>query len=135
MTTQRDPRHCNQHEMLDELAHQAMIDRGLDQLTLAEDLGNGTFRAMVAVADVDALVKKGTPIDDHARANTTSVYTASQIFPMLPEKLSTNLTSLNEHEERIAVVMDMVVASDGSITKGEVYRARVHNKAQLAYNA
>ncbi|MEA2342368.1 MAG: exoribonuclease, partial [Thermoanaerobaculia bacterium] len=92
-------------------------------------------RAMVAVADVDVLVKKGTPIDDHARQNTTSVYTAAQIFPMLPEKLSTNLTSLNEHEERIAVVMDMVIASDGSVTKGDVYRARVHNKAQLAYNA
>ena len=90
---------------------------------------------MVAVADVDALVKKGTPIDDHARQNTASVYTAAQIFPMLPEKLSTGLTSLNEHEERIAVVMDMVIASDGSVTKGEVYRARVHNKAQLAYNA
>jgi exoribonuclease-2 len=90
---------------------------------------------MVAVADVDVLVKKGTPIDDHARQNTTSVYTAAQIFPMLPEKLSTNLTSLNEHEERIAVVMDMVIASDGSVTKGDVYRARVHNKAQLAYNA
>jgi len=171
---------CNHSSMLKDIAHQAMIDRGLqpdfsaearkqaesisgaaaetdasikdlrellwcsidnddsrdlDQLTVAEDLGGGNIRAMVAVADVDALVKKGTPIDDHARTNTTSVYTASQIFPMLPEKLSTNLTSLNEHEERIAVVMDMTIASDGSVTKGEVFRARVHNKAQLAYNA
>ena len=109
--------------------------RDLDQLTIAEDLGGGNVRCMVAVADVDAIVKKGSPIDDHARQNTTSVYTAARIFPMLPEKLSTNLTSLNEHEERIAVVMDMVVASDGSVTKGDVYRARVHNKAQLAYNA
>lgn len=109
--------------------------RDLDQLTVAEDLGGGNIRAMVAVADVDALVKKGSPIDDHARQNTTSVYTAARIFPMLPEKLSTNLTSLNEHEERIALVMDMVVASDGSVTKGDIYRARVHNKAQLAYNA
>jgi len=109
--------------------------RDLDQLTVAEDLGGGNVRAMVAVADVDALVRKGTPIDDHARQNTTSVYTASRIFPMLPEKLSTNLTSLNEGEDRLAIVMDMVVASDGSVTKGDVYRARVHNKAQLAYNA
>jgi len=109
--------------------------RDLDQLTVAEDLGGGNVRAMVAVADVDALVKKGSPIDDHARQNTTSVYTASRIFPMLPEKLSTNLTSLNEGEDRLAIVMDMVVASDGSVTKGDVYRARVHNKAQLAYNA
>ena len=171
---------CNHSSILKDIAHQAMIDRGLqpdfsaeaekqaesiaaaanetdasirdlrnllwcsidnddsrdlDQLTVAEDLGGGNVRAMVAVADVDALVRKGTPIDDHARANTTSVYTAAQIFPMLPEKLSTGLTSLNEHEERIAVVMDMVIASDGSVTKGDVYRAHVHNKAQLAYNA
>jgi exoribonuclease-2 len=109
--------------------------RDLDQLTVAEDLGGGNVRAMIAVADVDAIVKKGTPIDDHAKQNTTSVYTAARIFPMLPEKLSTNLTSLNEHEERVALVMDLVVAADGSITKGEVYRALVHNKAQLAYNA
>jgi VacB/RNase II family 3'-5' exoribonuclease len=109
--------------------------RDLDQLTVAEDLGGGNIRAMVAVADVDAIVRKGSPIDDHARQNTTSIYTAARIFPMLPEKLSTNLTSLNEHEERIAIVMDMVIAADGSVTKGDVYRARVHNKAQLAYNA
>jgi len=109
--------------------------RDLDQLTVAEDLGGENVRAMVAVADVDAIVKKGSPIDDHARQNTTSIYTAARIFPMLPEKLSTNLTSLNEHEERIAIVMDMVIAADGSVTKGDVYRARVHNKAQLAYNA
>src|SRR5947207_4984621 len=69
--------------------------RDLDQLTVAEDLGSGNIRAMIAVADVDALVKKNTPIDEHAQQNTTSVYTASQIFPMLPEKLSTGLTSLN----------------------------------------
>src|SRR5947199_2567684 len=109
--------------------------RDLDQLTVAEDLGGGNVRLIVAVADVDALVKKTTPIDDHARHNTTSVYTAGGIFPMLPEKLSTNLTSLNENEERVAIVMDMTVDSGGSVTKGDVYRARVHNKAQLAYNA
>jgi len=109
--------------------------KDLDQLTVAEDLGNGNVRLMVAVADVDALVKKGTPIDDHAHHNTTSVYTAGGIFPMLPVKLSTNLTSLNENEERVAMIMDMVVDKDGSVAEGNVYRARVHNKAQLTYNA
>ena len=54
------------------------------------------MKILVAIADVDATVKIGSPIDDHARANTTSVYTAAQVFPMLPEKLSTNLTSLAE---------------------------------------
>jgi len=109
--------------------------RDLDQLTVAEDLGGGKTRLLVAVADVDAVVDKGTPIDDHARHNTTSVYTAARIFPMLPEKLSTNLTSLNEHQERVAVVMDMQVDTDGSVTSGTVYRALVYNQAQLAYNA
>jgi exoribonuclease-2 len=69
--------------------------RDLDQLSVSEELGNGAVKICVAIADVDALVKKGTPIDDHARANTTSVYTAARIFPMLPERLSTDLTSLN----------------------------------------
>jgi len=108
--------------------------RDLDQLTVAEDLGGGNLRIVVAVADVDAVVKKGTPIDDHARQNTTSVYTGAIIFPMLPEKLSTGLTSLNQDEDRIAMIMDMTIAPDGSVTKGDVYRARVRNKAKLAYN-
>jgi VacB/RNase II family 3'-5' exoribonuclease len=109
--------------------------RDLDQLTVAEDLGGGRVRLLVAVADVDALVKKGTPVDAHAQKNTTSVYTAGGIFPMLPEKLSTNLTSLNEGEDRVALVIEMTVRSDGSVEKGDVYRARVHNRAQLAYDA
>lgn len=109
--------------------------RDLDQLTVAEDLGGGKVRMMVAVADVDALVKKGTPIDEHAQQNTTSVYTAARIFPMLPEKLSTDLTSLNEGQDRVALVMDMVVGPDGSVVQGDVYRALVNSKAQLAYNA
>ncbi|PYM74189.1 MAG: ribonuclease II, partial [Candidatus Rokuibacteriota bacterium] len=74
-------------------------------------------------------------IDGHARANTTSIYTAAAIFPMLPERLSTDLTSLNEGEERLALVVDMTVARDGSVTASNVYRAVVHNKAKLAYNS
>jgi exoribonuclease-2 len=95
--------------------------RDLDQLTVAEDLG-GQVRLLVAVADVDALVKKGSPIDAHAEKNTTSVYTAGGIFPMLPEKLSTNLTSLNEDEDRVALVVEMTVGSGGTVQKGDVYR-------------
>jgi VacB/RNase II family 3'-5' exoribonuclease len=109
--------------------------RDLDQLTVAEDLGGGKVRVLVAVADVDAVVKKGTPIDDHARTNTTSIYTAARIFPMLPEKLSTGLTSLNEKEERIAMVMDMTIGADGDVVASEVYRARVVSRAQLAYDS
>ena len=109
--------------------------RDLDQLTVADDRGGGDIRICIAVADVDALVSRATPIDDHARKNTTSVYTAAKIFPMLPEKLSTNLTSLNEGEERVAMIVEIVVDEDGSVKSGDVYRARVHNKAKLAYNA
>ena len=72
----------------------------LDQLTVAEILSDKTVKILVAVADVDALVKKNSAIDEHARQNTTSVYTAGKTFPMLPEKLSTDLTSLNDHEDR-----------------------------------
>ena len=109
--------------------------RDLDQLSVAEPAPGGAVRILVAVADVDALVKKGSAIDGHARANTTSVYTAAAIFPMLPERLSTDLTSLNEGEERLALVIDMTVARDGSVTASDIYRAMVHNKAKLAYNA
>jgi VacB/RNase II family 3'-5' exoribonuclease len=107
--------------------------RDLDQLTWAEER-DGMTRVYIAVADVDALVRKDTPIDERARQNTTSVYTASQIFPMLPEKLSTDLTSLNEHEERLAVVVELAVRDDGEVAEGNVYRARVRNQAKLAYN-
>jgi exoribonuclease-2 len=109
--------------------------RDLDQLSVAEALSDGTTRVLVAVADVDALVKKDTPIDKHAQRNTTSVYTAARIFAMLPEKLSTDLTSLNENEARLAIVMDMTISAQGEVLKGDVYRARVLNKAQLAYHA
>lgn len=109
--------------------------RDLDQLTVADELGDGSVRVMVAIADVDALVRKNSPVDVHARRNTTSVYTAARIFPMLPERLSTDLTSLNQSEERIAVVVSYTVDSEGSVHDPELCRALVHNKAKLAYNA
>jgi len=107
----------------------------LDQLSVAEDLGGGNTRVLVAVADVDALVKKSSPIDRHAEENTTSVYTAARIFPMLPERLSTNLTSLNQDADRLAMVVSYVVQEDGLLGETEIYRARVRNKAKLAYNS
>ncbi len=109
--------------------------RDLDQLSVAEDLGDGVIKILVAIADVDALVKKGTPIDEHAQQNTTSVYTPGRMFPMLPERLSTDLTSLNVDEDRLAIVTEMVFAADGTLTGSTLYRATVRNKAQLAYDA
>ncbi len=107
----------------------------LDQLTVAEAISGGQTRILVAIADVDALVKYGSAIDQHAGYNTTSVYTAAEIFPMLPEKLSTDLTSLNYGQARQAIVVDMVIGADGAVQAGDVYPARVINKAKLAYNS
>jgi exoribonuclease-2 len=109
--------------------------RDLDQLTVAEAMPRGRVKIRVAVADVDALVKNGSAIDAHARHNTTSVYTAAMIFPMLPEKLSTDLTSLNFNEERLALVIEMEVGADGALQASEIYRAYVRNHAKLAYNS
>ena len=108
--------------------------RDLDQLSVA-DVSGGAVKILVAIADVDALVAKGTPIDSHAQANTTSVYTAARIFPMLPEKLSTDLTSLAENAERLSIVIEMTVSAGGEITSSQVYRAAVVNRAKLAYNS
>jgi exoribonuclease II len=107
----------------------------LDQLTVSEALGDGKVKIFVANADVDTLVKKGTPIDDHARINTTSVYTSARIFPMLPNRLCTDLTSLNPNEDRLAVVTEMVFNADATLGNTALYRAKVRNKAKLAYDA
>jgi exoribonuclease-2 len=106
----------------------------LDQLTVVESTEKGV-KVFVAIADVDAKVTNGSAIDNHARHNTTSVYTAARIFSMLPEKLSTNLTSLNSDEDRTALVTEMTVSDDGSIEDSTVYRAVVRNHAKLAYNS
>jgi len=109
--------------------------RDLDQLTVAETAAGGAIRVRIAVADVDAIVEKGTAIDEHARHNTTSVYTAAQIFPMLPEVLSTGITSLNPGEDRLAIIIELLVGPDGSLDGSDVSLAAVHNHAQLAYDA
>ncbi|MGO8691898.1 MAG: RNB domain-containing ribonuclease, partial [Thermoguttaceae bacterium] len=109
--------------------------RDLDQLTVAEAMPGEKIKILVAVADVDAVVKSGSAIDEHARHNTTSVYTAAVIFPMLPERLSTDITSLGFHEDRLAVVAEMVIGGDGSVEDSGLYRACVRNQAKLAYNS
>lgn len=107
----------------------------LDQLTYAEQLPGNKTRVLVAVADVDALVNTKSNIDHHASQNTASIYTIAQIFPMLPEKLSTNLTSLNFDADRCAVVIEMVVDDDGAVQQSDVYCAIVRNRAKLVYES
>jgi exoribonuclease-2 len=109
--------------------------RDLDQLTVAEAMPGDKVKILVAVADVDSIVKSGSAIDGHARHNTTSVYTAAAIFPMLPEKLSTDITSLGFNADRLAVVAEMLVGADGSVQDSNLYRACVRNRAKLAYDS
>jgi exoribonuclease-2 len=107
--------------------------RDLDQLTVAQSLGNGDTKIMVAIADVSAAVAPGSAMDEHAIVNTTSVYTPPRNFPMLPERLSTDLTSLNPNEDRLAMVVDMRVDAAGAISATRVTRAWVRNQAKLGY--
>ena len=109
--------------------------RDLDQLTLAEAVPGDNIQILVAIADVDSFIKDGSAIDEHARHNTTSVYTAAEIFPMLPEKISTDVTSLNFNEDRLSIVVEMVIGADGSLQESKIYRAWVRNHAKLAYNS
>lgn len=108
--------------------------KDLDQITYAEVIDSQRFKIYVAIADVDSLVKKNSAIDQHAQQNTTSVYTPTKIFPMLPEKLSTNLTSLNENEDRLAIVVEAEIEKSGELIHYSIYRGYVKNKAKLAYN-
>jgi exoribonuclease-2 len=109
--------------------------RDLDQAEVAERLPDGETKILVAIADVDAFVPKGSAIDDHAAKETTTVYTGVRNFPMLPEQLSTGASSLLETDDKLSIVVECVVGSDGSVHSNSVYRAIIRNKAQLTYNA
>jgi len=108
--------------------------RDLDQLSVAEALPGDSYKVLVAIADVDGTVPMGSALDDHARANTTSVYTAAKIFPMLPERLSTDVTSLVQDQDRPAHVVEYTIAPDGSLSSSDIYRSWVRNRAKLAYD-
>jgi exoribonuclease-2 len=106
----------------------------LDQVEWAERLPNGGIRVLVGIADVDSLVKPGSPTDLHARDNATSVYTGGPVFPMLPERLSTDLTSLSPDHDRAALVMEFVVDGAGDVQCADVCPALLRNRAQLNYD-
>ena len=109
--------------------------KDLDQVEWAEKLPDGRIRVLIGVSDVDSRVAKGTLLDTHARSETTSVYTGVRVFPMLPPELSEGITSLNENEDRLAMVVEYAVDASGTVADGKAYRALVRNRAQLAYNA
>jgi exoribonuclease II len=108
--------------------------RDLDQVTVSEELPDGTTKILVGVADVDTVVVQNSPLDQHARHNTTSIYTGVRTFPMFPERLSWDLTSLNANEDRRAFIFEFVVDADGHVGNARIYKAWVRNKAKLTYN-
>jgi len=103
----------------------------LDQLSYAEQLPGNKVRLLVAIADVDALVTKQSNIDNYASQNTATIYTVAEMFPMLPEKLSTDFTSLRLDADPCAVVVDMIIDGEGAVQQSDVYRATVCNRAKL----
>lgn len=110
-----------------------LTSRDLDQVEFAEQLGDDSIRVMIGIADVDAFVPKDSAIDDYSFLNTTSVYTGVATFPMLPEELSTDKTSLNAGRDRLAIVIEFTVAPDGSTETGDVFQALVHNHSKMSY--
>jgi exoribonuclease-2 len=109
--------------------------RDLDQIEVAERLPGGDTRVLVAIADVDAFVPKASALDVHAGKETTTVYTGVRNFPMLPQELSTGTTSLLENVDRLCIVTEFIVGSDGCVKSSNIYRAVARNQAQLTYNA
>ena len=105
----------------------------LDQVEFAEKLSGGDIRLLVGIADVDEFVPKDSTIDVFAAKNTVSIYTAGKVFPMLPEHLSTDLTSLRADVDRLAVVIEMTVGENGDVQTGDVFRALLRNRAKLSY--
>jgi len=109
--------------------------KDLDQITYAEKADNNGYRVYIAVACVDLLVHRGSAINARAENNTTSVYTPTKVFPMLPERLSTDLTSLNADVDRLALVFEGHLTEDGTLQDFSIYPSYVHNYAKLAYDA
>jgi VacB/RNase II family 3'-5' exoribonuclease len=109
--------------------------KDLDQIEFAEELPDGAVRLLIGVADVDSVVKKNSALDQHAMANATSVYTGVAVYPMLPVEISTGVTSLNQGEDRVVLVIEIVIMKDGTVRSHDVYRAVAANKAKLAYDS
>jgi VacB/RNase II family 3'-5' exoribonuclease len=109
--------------------------RDLDQVEYAEAVPGGDTRLLVGIADVDDYVRKDSAIDQQAQANAISVYTGVKTFPMLPEELSTDLTSLNANQDRLVVITEMTLAPDGKVKNIEIYRGLIKNHARLSYGA
>src|SRR5437870_1752427 len=107
--------------------------RDLDQVEYVEKLSDGTVGLLVGIADVDAAVANGSATDQHAAGECTSVYTGVATFPMLPDDLSTDLTSLVDGQERLSLIIELHVLDSGEVRCHDLYPARLRNRAKLAY--
>ena len=105
--------------------------KDLDQIEWSEQLADGKMRILIGIADVDAYVPKDSPVDQHARINTTSVYMGIMTYPMLPEKLSFDISSLLPNVDRLAIVTELIVDQNGTVVSSDFYRALVRNHAKL----
>ncbi len=105
----------------------------LDQIEYCEKGESGEILVKVAIADVDIYAPKGSSLDKYALNNTTSIYAGVETFPLFPDHLSTDLSSLAVDEDRFAIVAEFTVLPNGLVRPQGVYQAIVNNKAKLVY--
>lgn len=107
--------------------------RDFDDAIYCEPRKNGGYRLLVAIADVSHYVRPGTPLDEEGVNRGNSVYFPDHVVPMLPEKLSNGLCSLNPDVDRLCLVSDMTISANGRISGYRFYQAVMHSHARLTY--
>lgn len=108
--------------------------KDFDDAVYAAKRPDGSWRLIVAIADVAHYVKEGTALDEEAVKRGNSVYFPQRVVPMLPEKLSNELCSLNPHVDRLCMVADLSLNADGSVRRSRFYNGVMHSHARLTYN-
>ena len=107
--------------------------RDFDDAVYCEPQSKGGWKLVVAIADVSHYVSVGSPLDKEASARGNSVYFPNHVVPMLPEKLSNGLCSLNPHEDRFCMVCEMQISAKGEIGRFQFYEATMHSHARMTY--
>jgi ribonuclease R len=108
--------------------------RDFDDAIYCEPRPKGGYRLLVAIADVSHYVRPGSPLDEEGINRGNSVYFPDHVVPMLPEKLSNGLCSLNPGVDRLCMVADMTLSAAGKISGYKFYQAVMHSSARLTYN-
>ncbi|MFB0998808.1 MAG: VacB/RNase II family 3'-5' exoribonuclease, partial [Colwellia sp.] len=108
--------------------------RDFDDAVYCQPEESGGWRLWVAIADVSYYVRNGTALDDEAISRGNSVYFPSQVIPMLPEKLSNGLCSLNPDVDRLCMVCEMTISATGELSGSEFYSAVMRSHARFTYS-